>query len=71
MKKYKIIETICLGFLTHNDSYDALIDPGVGHLEFDGKDIVWVDVLGDRFTSHTQNRAIKIWQDLGLIEEIT
>lgn len=71
MKKYEIIKEICLGFLTHNDSYDILIDPGVGHLEFDGKDIVWVDPVGDRFTSHTQNHAIEVFLDMGLIKETT
>ena len=70
MKKYEIIEIICLGFLTINDSYDMLIDPGVGHLEFDGKDIVWADPVGDRFVSHTQNHALQVWLEQGKIEEI-
>lgn len=70
MKKYEIIREICLGFLTHNDSYDMLIDPGVGHLEFDGKDIVWVDPVEDRFVSHTQNHAIEWFLKMGHIKEI-
>ena len=70
MKKYEILQEIVLGFLTHNDSYDMFIDPGVGHLEFDGKDIVWVDVVGDRFTSHTQNQAIQVWVEQGRLKEM-
>ena len=70
MKKYEIVEQIALGFLTHNDSYDMLIDPGVGHLEFDGNDIIYVDVVGDRFISHTQNQAIVMFLGLGYIKEI-
>lgn len=71
MKKYEIIKEICLGFLTHNDSYDMFIDPGVGHLEFNDKDIVWVDPVGDRFTSHTMNHAIEVFLEMGLIKEMT
>jgi hypothetical protein len=47
-----------------------LIDPGVGHLEFDGKDIVWIDPVEDRFTSHTQNHAIGLWLKNGHIKEM-
>ena len=71
MKKYEIIKQIALGFLTNNDSYDMLIDPGVGHLGFDGKDIVWVDPIEDRFVSHTQNHAIEWFLKMGHIKEIT
>lgn len=69
MKQYKILDTIMLGFLTHNDSYDIFIDPGLGYLKFDDKDIIYVDTKGAEHTSHTTNNAIDIWVEQGKIEE--
>ena len=70
MKQYKILKTIVLGFLTHNDSYEILIDPGFGHLGFNGNDIVYIYSKGVEHISHTQNHAIDIWLSQGKIEEM-
>jgi hypothetical protein len=48
-----------------------LIDPGFGHLGFNGNDIVYIDSKGVEHISHTQNHAIDIWLEQGKIEEIT
>jgi hypothetical protein len=68
VKQYKILDTIYLGFLTHNDSYELFIDPGFGHLKFDGSDIVYIDAHGGEHVSHTTNNAIDIWLEQGKIE---
>lgn len=68
MTEYKILQTIVLGFLTHNDSNDMLIDPGFGHLKFNGSDIIYIDARGVDHTSHTVNHAIDIWLQQGKIE---
>lgn len=67
--KYTILGTIVLGFLINNDSYDMIIKSGDGHLEFDGKDIIFVDTIGSRRTSHTSNSALKIWINQGKIKQ--
>ena len=70
MKKYRILDTIMLGFLTHNDSYDLLIDPGTGELAFNGNDIVYIDTKGVEHISHTVNHAINIWLEQRKIESV-
>ena len=59
-----------LGFLTHNDSYDLLIDPGTGELAFNGNDIVYIDTKGVEHISHTVNHAINIWLEQRKIESV-
>lgn len=66
--KYEIIGTIVLGFLTHNDSYDAILSEGT--LELIEGDIVFTSVAGNSFISHTHNHAIQYYLDLGRIKEI-
>ena len=70
MKKYRILDTIMVGFLTHNDSYDLLIDPGTGELAFNGNDIVYIDTKGVEHISHTVNHAINIWLEQRKIESV-
>jgi hypothetical protein len=70
MKKYSIVQTIMLSFLTHNDSYDALLGPANGYLKFDGKDIIFVTYNGKEVVSHTTNNAIALWLEQGKIEEL-
>jgi hypothetical protein len=57
-----------LGFLTHNDSYELLIDPGAGELALNGGDIVYTDTKGVEHISHTVNDAINIWLEQRKIE---
>lgn len=68
MKHYKIIKPIVLGFLTHNDSYEAILDEGT--LSLMGGDIIFTCVAGNSVVSHTQNHAIEVFLGMGLIEEI-
>lgn len=68
MKRYKIVKPIVLGFLTRNDSYDAILHEGIVH--FDGRDIVYTGLSGISSVSHTQNHAIEVFLEMGLIEEI-
>jgi hypothetical protein len=69
MTNYRILQTIVLGFLSHNDSYDAIFGPETGgHLKFDGKDIIYVDKAGVEQVSHTSNNAIDIWLERKIIE---
>lgn len=71
MKTYKILRTILLGFQTHNDQYDVLIDPGEGkHLEVEGSTIWFVNAKG-RHESITEVGAIENYLRDGYIEEIT
>lgn len=66
--KYKIIKPIVLGFLTPNDSYDALLDEGT--LEVINGDIVFTCVAGNTATSHTMTSAINIWLKQGRIQYV-
>lgn len=68
MQKYKILDTIFLGFLTYNDSYEMFIEPGDGYISFNGHDIVFVDTKGVEHISHTQNHAIDVWLEKGCLE---
>ena len=68
MTKYEILDTIMLGFLTHNDSYDALIDNG--YVYFNGTDIVFIDSKGKEHISHTMSNALNIWEEQGKIKPI-
>ena len=68
MNEYTILRPVVLGFLTHNDSYDMIISPRLGHLKFDGKDIIFVDSKGIEHVSHTTSNAIGIWLKHGQIE---
>ena len=70
MKKYSIVQPIMLSFLTHNDSYDAMLRPSDGYIKFDGKDIIFVTYTGKELVSHTTNNAIDRMLGLGMIEEI-
>jgi len=67
--KYTILEPIVLGFLTHNDSYEKIIHPEDGHLEFDGQDIIFIDNNQLKLISHTTNNAIDLWLEQGKIKE--
>jgi hypothetical protein len=69
MAKFEILGQVMLGFLTRN-SYDAFIEPGQGHLEFDSFDIVWVKPDGSRLTSVTVNHALDIWCEQGLLRRL-
>lgn len=68
MTKYEILDTIMLGFLTHNDSYDMLLDNG--YIYFNGKDIAFIDSTGKEHISYTMNHALDIWEDQGKIKKI-
>lgn len=70
MKCYEICDTILLGFLTHNDSYDMLIKPGDGYIKFNDKDIIFVDKDNTEHISHTINSAISVWLEKGWVKEI-
>lgn len=70
MLKFEILGTVMLGFLTPQDSYDAFVEPGQGHLEFDGSDIVWVKPDGSRKVSVTVNHALQIWMEQGLVRPL-
>lgn len=75
MCRYEIVETVMLGFHTHNDQYDAFYDPGKGltlEREPDGDTIYIVASSGRRKESITQAHAIDVWLEEGkiaLIEE--
>jgi len=73
IRKYKILETVMLGFNTHNDQYDAFYDPGPTSvvLEHEG-DTITVTHGDKRKESITQAHAIDVWLKDGkiaLIEE--
>lgn len=75
IRRYKILETVMLGFNTHNDQYDAFYDPGptsvVLEREDDG-DTITVTHGEKRKESITQAHAIDVWLEEGkiaLIEE--
>lgn len=66
--KYKIVKPIVLGFLTHNDSYEAILRIGTVH--FNGEDIVYTSPLGNEAVSHTQNHALDFYLKDGSIEAL-
>ena len=67
-RRFDIHRTISLGFFNGREQYEQLVEPGSGHLEFDGRDIYWVS--GDRrLMSDTINEAILIWLRNGDIVE--
>lgn len=68
MNQYQILDTLVLGFLTAQDSYDRIIAPGEGHLQFDGRNIIFVDNSGVEHVSHTVNYAIEHWVKEGKIK---
>ena len=72
MKRYKILETVMLGFNTHNDQYNSFYDPGTGfelEREEDG-DTIFIALRDNRKESITQSHAIEVWLEDGKIEEI-
>lgn len=69
MIEYKILDTIVLGFLTHNDSCDVILNSEDGYLKFDGNNIILVDIQGFEHVSHTCNQAIDIWVNQKKIEK--
>ena len=71
MKQYQILDSLVLGFLTAQDSYDKIIEPTSGHLEFDGKNIIFVDSWGNPHESHTVNHALEHWLNEGKIKEFS
>lgn len=68
--EYDIVpgDYICLGFLTHNDSYDKVLRSTDGHLRFDGNDIYFIFKDGTERQSHTMNHAIQVWLEDGHIK---
>jgi hypothetical protein len=71
MKKYKILETIMLGFITRQDQYDSFFKPEDGYvLESDGSTI-WAVKGEERHESITVAHAIGIWLGNGSIEELS
>ena len=70
MKRYRVIKTIVLGFLTPQDQFDTIIHPGDGIiLESDGHTI-WTVKNGERHESITMAYAIEHWLENGAIVEI-
>lgn len=70
LDKFKIKQTIMLGFITDRNQGDLLITPEDGYtLESDGSTI-WVVSNNDRKESITMAHAIKLWLEQGKIEEI-
>ena len=68
LRRFDIHRTISLGFFNGREQYEQIIEPGRGHLEFDGHDIYRVS--GDRRSmSDTVNEAILIWLTNGDIVE--
>ncbi|MGN7874833.1 hypothetical protein ACTJKJ_14795 [Roseateles sp. 22389] len=68
LRRFDIHKTISLGFFNGREQNEQIIEPGLGHLEFDGHDIYWV--TGDRrLMSDTINEAILIWLRSGDIVE--
>lgn len=65
---FEIRKGIMLNFLTARDQYDELIEPGQGHLMFNGNAIHWV-IDGEQRMSITINWAIQLWLNDGSIVE--
>lgn len=68
-RRFEIHKTVSLGFFDGREQYEQSIQPGNGHLEFDGLDIYWV-LNGRRLMSDTINEALLIWLSDGCIVEI-
>jgi hypothetical protein len=74
IRKYKILETVMLGFHDGRDQTDAFYDPDKGFLlerEEDG-DTIFVTLGDKRKESITQAHAIEVWLEDGkiaLVEE--
>lgn len=71
MKRYVCLKEIVLGFLTPQDQFDALLDPGT-ILEAD-EHTIWVldiSVEKPRIESITMACAIDIWLENGTIREL-
>ncbi|MGN7876540.1 hypothetical protein ACTJKJ_23545 [Roseateles sp. 22389] len=67
-RRFDIHKAISLGFFNGREQHEQIVEPGQGHLEFDGHDIYWVS--GDRrLMSDTINEAILIWLRSGDIVE--
>ncbi|MFX1682930.1 hypothetical protein PV762_27265 [Mitsuaria sp. CC2] len=65
---FEIRKGIMLNFMTARDQYDELIEPGQGHLMFNGESIHWV-IDGERRMSITINWAIQFWlNDRSIVE---
>ena len=73
MIRYKLLETVMLGFNTHNNQYDAFYDPGPDSVVLereDGGDTIFVTHNGKRKESITQGHAIDVWLEDGKIAKI-
>lgn len=70
MRSFRMLDKLFMSFLTPQDQYDVLVDPGPDKtIEYDGKEIFLVNSKG-RHMSITQNHAIEVWLSQGKIEEI-
>ncbi|MBI2024918.1 MAG: hypothetical protein HYT03_02445 [Candidatus Harrisonbacteria bacterium] len=71
MKKYRILKSVILSFLTPQDQSDEIIEPKDGViLESDGRTI-WAIKNRKRHESITVAHAIEYWLDIGAIIEIS
>ena len=68
MIEYAIIHPIVLGFLGQFYTNDRIISPGDGYLQFDNKNIIFVDNNGIEHKSITTNNAISIWLEQNYLE---
>ena len=66
MKTYDVVKPIMLSFLAQ-DQYDSILHEG--HIKFDGKNIIYVDLNGNEKESVTINNAINIFLERGDINE--
>jgi len=66
MKTYDVVKPIMLSFLAQ-DQYDLILHEG--HIKFDGKNIIYVDLDGNEKESITTNNAINIFLERGDINE--
>jgi hypothetical protein len=70
IKKYKILNTIMLGFTDGREQGDVLFNSEDGfYLESDGETI-WVIKEDKRYESITIANAIEIWKEQKFLEEM-
>lgn len=70
MKKYRVLKSIVLGFLTPQDQYDMFFTPEDNITLESDIHTIWVIKNDKRHESITIAAAINVWLEQGLITEI-
>ena len=71
MKRYRVVQTILLTFLTAQDKFDCLVKPDEGVVLEANEDTIWAHKDGQKQETITAGHMIDLWVKDSKIEEVT